>query len=212
MDKMMDFFDWRMVLIDNYKKIGLDEKDVSIILVVFSLKQKGVKLITPDIISLKMTLEFSEVDSKFTNLIKRGYLLLEDENNFSISLQPLNKKLMDVFYENLKREEMSESYNKDLNQILVIFENEFGRPLSQFEVNSIKEWFEQGNSVSVIKEALNVATLAKVKTVRYIDKILLEWKRREEIAKNGHSALSDKWRKNMDETIEIAKINWMEEQ
>lgn len=208
----MDFFDWRMVLIDNYKKIGLDEKDVSIILVVFSLKQKGVKLITPDIISLKMTLEFSEVDSKFTNLIKRGYLLLEDENNFSISLQPLNKKLMDVFYENLKREEMSESYNKDLNQILVIFENEFGRPLSQFEVNSIKEWFEQGNSVSVIKEALNVATLAKVKTVRYIDKILLEWKRREEIAKNGHSALSDKWRKNMDETIEIAKINWMEEQ
>ncbi len=212
MDKMMDFFDWRMVLIDNYKKIGLDEKDVSIILVVFSLKQKGVKLITPDIISLKMTLEFSEVDSKFTNLIKRGYLLLEDENNFSISLQPLNKKLMDVFYENLKREEMSESYNKDLNQILVIFENEFGRPLSQFEVNSIKEWFEQGNSISVIKEALNVATLAKVKTVRYIDKILLEWKRREEIAKNGHSALSDKWRKNMDETIEIAKINWMEEQ
>ena len=201
-----------MVLIDNYKKIGLDEKDVSIILVVFSLKQKGVKLITPDIISLKMTLEFSEVDSKFTNLIKRGYLLLEDENNFSISLQPLNKKLMDVFYENLKREEMSESYNKDLNQILVIFENEFGRPLSQFEVNSIKEWFEQGNSISVIKEALNVATLAKVKTVRYIDKILLEWKRREEIAKNGHSALSDKWRKNMDETIEIAKINWMEEQ
>lgn len=212
MDKMMDFFDWRMVLIDNYKKIGLDEKDVSIILVVFSLKQKGVKLITPDIISLKMTLEFSEVDSKFTNLIKRGYLLLEDENNFSISIQPLNKKLMDVFYENLKREEMSESYNKDLNQILVIFENEFGRALSQFEVNSIKEWFEQGNSVSVIKEALNVATLAKVKTVRYIDKILLEWKRREEIAKNGHSALSDKWRKNMDETIEIAKINWMEEQ
>lgn len=208
----MDFFDWRMVLIDNYKKIGLDEKDVSIILVVFSLKQKGVKLITPDIISLKMTLEFSEVDSKFTNLIKRGYLLLEDENNFSISIQPLNKKLMDVFYENLKREEMSESYNKDLNQILVIFENEFGRALSQFEVNSIKEWFEQGNSVSVIKEALNVATLAKVKTVRYIDKILLEWKRREEIAKNGHSALSDKWRKNMDETIEIAKINWMEEQ
>ena len=86
-----------------------------------------------------------------------------------------------------------------------MFESEFGRALSQFEVNTIKEWFEQGSNVSTIKEALNVSILAKVKTVRYIDKVLLEWRRRDEISKEGHSALSDKWRKNLDETIEIAK-------
>ena len=63
----------------------------------------------------------------------------------------------------------------------------------------------------ILKEALNVATLAKVKTIRYIDKILLEWKRREEFSKNGVSPLSEKWRKNLEETMEIAKINWMEE-
>ena len=92
-----------------------------------------------------------------------------------------------------------------------MFETEFGRALSQFEVNTINDWFEQGNSIATIKEALNVATLAKVKTIRYIDKVLLEWKRREEISKNGVSPLSEKWRKNLEETMEIAKINWMEE-
>jgi len=46
----MDAIDWRMILVDNYKKLGLDEKELSIILVTNSLIQKGVDFITPDII------------------------------------------------------------------------------------------------------------------------------------------------------------------
>ena len=71
MNKYMDLFDWRMVLVDNYKKMGLSEVDLSIILVTNSLVQKGVQLITPDIISLKMTLDFNVIDNSFTNLIKK---------------------------------------------------------------------------------------------------------------------------------------------
>lgn len=211
MNKYMDLFDWRMVLVDNYKKMGLSEVDLSIILVTNSLVQKGVQLITPDIISLKMTLDFNVIDNSFTNLIKNNYLRLEDRDKLQISLEPLKKKLIDIFYEELRKGEVDLTTNKEKNDIFILFESEFGRALSQFEVNTIKEWFEQGSNVSTIKEALNVSILAKVKTVRYIDKVLLEWRRRDEISKEGHSALSDKWRKNLDETIEIAKINWMED-
>lgn len=210
MNKYMDMFDWQMVLIDNYKKIGLNEVDLSIILVTNSLIKKGVKLITPDIISLKMTLDFKVIDNSFTNLIKKNFLLLEDKGELQISLEPLKKKLIDIFYEELSKGETETIYDKGKSDVFVLFENEFGRALSQFEVNTIKEWFEQGNDSTTIKEALNVAILAKVKTIRYIDKVLLEWRRRTEISKEGQSALSDKWRKNLDETIEIAKINWME--
>ena len=175
-----------------------------------SLIQKGVDFITPDIIALKMTLDFQEIDSCFTNLIKKDILTLEGADKIHISIEPLKKRLVEIFYEELKKETTSPS-SKDQNDIYVLFETEFGRALSQFEINTIKDWFEQGNSASTIKEALNVATLAKVKTIRYIDKVLLEWKRREELAKNGISPLSEKWRKNLEETMEIAKINWMEE-
>ena len=206
----MDAIDWRMILVDNYKKIGLNENELSIILVTNSLIQKGVQFITPDIIALKMTLEFNEIDTCFTNLIKKDILTLEGKNEIQISIEPLKKKLIEIFYEEMKKEAPS-SQNKEQNDIFVLFETEFGRALSQFEVNTIKDWFEQGNNAATIKEALNVATLAKVKTIRYIDKVLLEWKRREELAKNGISPLSEKWRKNLEETMEIAKINWMEE-
>lgn len=210
MDKIMDAIDWRMILVDHYKKLGLNENELSIILVTNSLIQKGVDFITPDIIALKMTLDFQEIDSYFTNLIKKDILTLDVGEKIHISIEPLKKRLIEIFYEELKKETSVDS-NKDQNDIYVLFESEFGRALSQFEINTIKDWFDQGNSAATIKEALNVATLAKVKTIRYIDKVLLEWKRREELAKNGISPLSEKWRKNLEETMEIAKINWMEE-
>ena len=61
-----------------------------------------------------------------------------------------------------------------------------------------------------IKEALNLATMAKAKSIRYIDKILLEWQRKEEYRTHGKT-ISDKWGKNLEETLEIAKINWIED-
>lgn len=210
MEKIINAIDWRMILVDNYKKLGLDENELSIVLVTNSLIQKGVDLITPDIIALKMTLDFQEIDSCFTNLIKKNIITLDGKDKIHISIEPLKKRLIEIFYEELKKE-TNEPSSKDQNDIFVLFENEFGRALSQFEVNTINDWFDQGNTTSTIKEALNVATLAKVKTIRYIDKILLEWKRREEFSKNGVSPLSEKWRKNLEETMEIAKINWMEE-
>lgn len=210
MEKIIDAIDWRMILVDNYKKLGLNESELSIILVTNSLIQKGMDFITPDIIALKMTLDFNEIDNCFTNLIKKDILTLEGNEKLHISIEPLKKKLIQIFYEEMQNETV-DSPNKEQNDIFVLFETEFGRALSQFEVNTIKEWFNQGHTSSTIKEALNVATLAKVKTIRYIDKVLLEWKRREELAKNGISPLSEKWRKNLEETMEIAKINWMED-
>ena len=209
MKKIMDAIDWRMILVDNYKKLGLNENELSIILVTNSLIQKGMDFITPDIIALKMTLDFQEIDTYFTNLIKKDILTLEGNERLHISIEPLKKKLINIFYDEVKKE--TSTSNKEQDDIFVLFETEFGRALSQFEVNTIKDWFDQGNTASTIKEALNVATLAKVKTIRYIDKVLLEWKRREELARNGISPLSEKWRKNLEETMEIAKINWMED-
>lgn len=210
-DKIMDAFDWQRVLIENYKKLGLNENELSVILVVDSFIKKGISLVTPDLISLKMNLPFSTIDSYFTNLLKNNFIKISGDSELEITLSPLKERLLDIFYEEAKKEDSRKGNSKEVNDTLVLFENEFGRALSNFEVSTIKEWFEKGYNFDTIKEALNVAVFAKVKTIRYIDKVLLEWNRRDEYSKNGQSALSDKWRKNIDETIEIAKINWMDE-
>ena len=55
----------------------------------------------------------------------------------------------------------------------------------------------------------NAAVIETIKEIP-IDKILLEWQRKEEYRTHGKT-ISDKWGKNLEETLEIAKINWIED-
>lgn len=197
--------DWEVILVNNYKKMNLNENELSMIFVVNTLLNSGETFITPDMLSLKMTLSFEEIDTLFTGLIKRCYFSYD--KNFKLSLDNLIKILKTQYQEDIFIEE-----DKEENpEIIHLFENEFARALSEAEVNTINEWVRNGNTMEKIKEALNIATIAKAKSIRYVDKILLEWQRKEEYHKHGKSAINDKWGKNLEETLEIAKINWIED-
>ena len=49
------------------------------------------------------------------------------------------------------------------------------------------------------------------KTFRAIDKLLLQWQTRDDIEKAGVSGASDKWDKNIEETLKIAKAKWIDD-
>lgn len=55
-----------------------------------------------------------------------------------------------------------------------IFEREFGRIMSPFEVQMISEWNGKFHT-DVIKLALREAIIRNVKQMKYIDRILLNW-------------------------------------
>lgn len=56
-----------------------------------------------------------------------------------------------------------------------VFEEEFGRPLSSMEFELIDDWLKQGINEELIIEALKEAVYNGVKSLRYINKILLSW-------------------------------------
>ncbi|MFZ5647322.1 MAG: DnaD domain-containing protein [Bacillota bacterium] len=56
------------------------------------------------------------------------------------------------------------------------FEKEFGRPLSPIEMEKITQWIEQ-TGPDLVQEALKRAVLIGKWNFRYIDTILLEWKK-----------------------------------
>lgn len=61
--------------------------------------------------------------------------------------------------------------------VFLAFEEEFGRPLSPMECSMMNDWIDQdGIAEEVILVALREAVLAKKVNVRYIDRILLNWK------------------------------------
>ena len=197
--------DWKTNLINNYKKMDLNENELAMIFVVDSLLNQGETFITPDMLSLKMTLPFEDIDNYLTGLIKRCYFSID--KNFKLSIDNLINLINTKYQDEIVIEE-----EKEENPELVhLFENEFARALSEAEVNTLNDWVKNGNTMEKIKEALNIATIAKAKSIRYIDKILLEWQRKEEYHKHGKSTMSDKWGRNLEETLEIAKINWIED-
>ena len=56
-----------------------------------------------------------------------------------------------------------------------IFEEQFGRPLTPMEFDSIKEWVQSGYSEEIILKALKEAVKSQVLTLRYIEGILINW-------------------------------------
>lgn len=67
-------------------------------------------------------------------------------------------------------------YSGQVLNVCSVFEREFGRPLSPMEVDRIRQWCEETDSM-LIMEALRRAVMMGKMNFRYIDAILLEWRK-----------------------------------
>ncbi|RRK11084.1 DnaD domain protein [Lactiplantibacillus garii] len=64
-------------------------------------------------------------------------------------------------------------------KVFTTIEREFGRPLSQIEMQSISKWFDEDHyDPDVIELALREAVLRQVYNLTYMDRILLNWQKR----------------------------------
>lgn len=129
------------------------------------------------------------------NLIKKT-LNMTDESIFAAYGSLINKKLisvsaeknelgkvvekvsLDAFYNGINEEHQQQKKEVEKNDIFGAFENNFGRTLSSYDYQVINAWIEKGFSEDLILAALKEAVYNGVLTIRYIDKILHEWKRK----------------------------------
>lgn len=201
--------DFNYLLLENYKKLNLSENDVATLLMIDHLISDGNLFITADLLSLKMALPIEEIDKIFADLLTRGFIEYAVSNNSTITtLKPLQDKLLKEFQLRLSAEQSESTY--DFNPLFTAFEKTFGRPLSQVEISKIKEWVFLGYSEEKIKNALKEAITKEGKTLREVEKVLLQWTARDDIEKDGSSPITDNWQKNLEETIRIAKTPWLD--
>ena len=201
--------DFNYLLLENYKKLNLSENDVTTLLMIDHLISDGNLFITADLLSLKMALPIEEIDKIFADLLTRGFIEYAVSNNSTITtLKPLQDKLLKEFQLRLSAEQSESTY--DFNPLFTAFEKTFGRPLSQVELSKIKEWVFLGYSEEKIKNALKEAIAKEGKTLREVEKVLLQWTARDDIEKDGSSPITDNWQKNLEETIRIAKTPWLD--
>lgn len=205
--------DFRFLLLENYKKMKINENELAVIFMIDHLVGQGNPFINTDMLSLKMTLEVSEIDKVMASLLTRGFIEYVSQGQKTvITLDPLKQKLYREFQMTSSFEEASKNdkkVNDMINNVYGEFEKLLARPLSQVEFSRIREWIAFGYTDETIINALKEALSKGKKTLRSVDKILLSWSERDDIEKEGHTTLNDNCDKNLEEIIRIAKTPWL---
>lgn len=209
-------------LLTSYKMIGLSENELVIILHIHRFLQAGVEFPTPAQLSTYMNASEHTCAQTLRSLIQKSVLkIIETRTNNeayseTYSLQPLWEKLFtEEPYEVRTEEDISETNEGTL---FVLFEQEFGRPLSPFEIETISIWLDEDHmKPALIKAALREAVLIGTLNFKYIDRILRNWKQKGVQSVEQARNIGKHFRENQEQQYSTEKrdtsfyYNWLEE-
>lgn len=210
----------------NYKQLGIKDLDAMLLMHMMSFIADQNEFPTPKDFAGRMDLTENEVSAILQRLMQYGYLQIvqsRDEKGVlheKFSLNRLWNRLVDQLV--LIEEEVVEEVEKvDEGEIFKLFEQEFGRFLSPMESESISMWLdEDGHSVEIIRAALKEAVLAQKVSLRYIDRILFEWKKKNVKSMADVERQAKKFRTvgirpaEQEKTVTVKRVpfyNWLEE-
>ncbi|WP_449536712.1 DnaD domain protein [Ferdinandcohnia sp. Marseille-Q9671] len=188
MDNLIDLFEQGSIsipkmLMSSYRHLQLKEEEMMVLFHILTFMDSGNFFPTPIEISNRMTISETRCMEILRQLIQRGFLEIndgDDENRViyeKYSLRPLwEKMLQQLLYQDMNDEKEKEKQVE--TNLYSIFEQEFGRPLSPFECESLAMWLDQDHhDPTIIKAALREAVMSGKLNFRYIDRILFEWKK-----------------------------------
>ena len=140
-----DALDFRYLLAEYYKRIGLDETELAVIIMIEHLIQQGNELITPDLLGLKMSLSTEMIDKTMAGLLNKGLLDYTynsaTSGSMATSLKPLKQRLYREFQLDLANEQNGKSVDitSQLENIFAVYQKELNHFLSPAETQQIRE-------------------------------------------------------------------------
>ncbi len=161
------------LLLLNYKKFGCNEKDLIVLIYLYNEKDMG---FNPKKISDSLNITLPEVLETIDHLSSSGLITIQLKKMNGVREEQIG---LDGLYEKMAYLVLNEEEKENKTKTIYdLFEQEFGRTLSPMEYEIIGGWRDAGFEQDVIVLALKEATYNGVSNLRYIDKILYEWKKK----------------------------------
>ncbi|MBC9722852.1 MAG: DnaD domain protein [Turicibacter sp.] len=175
-DNLLDF---NTLLLTTYKELGLNEQEYVLLVLLARLLKTNPSGWTFSDISTHMTIDEANCSVLFINLVERQYITVSskmDERGKRFeeySIAPLFEKI-----ETLLRQQKTQATSTQREEIFSMIEQEFGI-LSPLDIETIHLWMTEDNfDPELIKLAIREMNSYQIKSIRYIDKILLDWKKK----------------------------------
>jgi len=205
-------------LLRDYQLFQIDETELLIIMQMMRFNHEGNRFPTPSEIGQSTKYDDQMISRHLRQLMQKDLWTIEEVDNGDgivdeiYSLEPLWNKLY------RQPEKKPTGPTDDSVAIFKLFEQEFGRVLSPFEIETINIWIDQDDyDIKLIKQALREAVLMSKLNFKYIDRILSDWTKKgikteaqaKAQAKSFHRPQVEKEpRKKSDPSI---YYNWLEE-
>ena len=158
--KYINRFFWIM---DEFENLTLSAEEGMLVLLIEYFNEAKIA-VTYATLAEKLKMDIERVDEMLALLTEKGYLKIS-MNNRTIEFN------LDGIFE--KKEEKI-SFNSSLFDM---FETEFGRPLTQIELQRLSDWINT-YEIKLITYALREAVIYGKKNFDYIERILSDWKSR----------------------------------
>jgi len=171
-------------LLTEYAKLDLTETDVMLLIHLIAFTEKENKWFpTMEELEERMSIPSEDVIESLQKLMKAGFVTIDEKTDpltgvlyEQYNLDGMWRQLAALCTMEMQHREGEEGAGAD--DIYSIFEQEFGRPLTPMEMETITGWLDEDRyPEALILEALKEAVFAGKVHFRYIDRILLEWKR-----------------------------------
>lgn len=185
-------------LFQHYKALGIQDDEALILMHLCSFIGEGVEFPTPNDFTLRTHFSTNDISLRIQRLLQKGVLEITQGVNEAGQLS--EKYSLTLLWERLVDQLMMQQSNAaqqvDLNlekEIFKMFESELGRLLSPIEIETISMWMDlDKHTPQIIKAALREAVLSEKVSIRYIDRILSTWKKKnittvEQVEKHSES-------------------------
>ena len=163
MEELLSYqcIDFKKLLMLKGKSLKLSDGDCYLLLLMMTMEDMGMKPINPQSMSKLSSLSIKDLDKQIVGLLDRHII---DRFQGTLSLKPL--------YDLLLKQPTNQ---KNEVNLIALFEDAFGRTLSQIECQIIQSMKSSGYDDQMIIDALNEAVKSGALSFRYIEKVLDNW-------------------------------------
>lgn len=166
------------ILFDNYAELGIDERDLVILIRI--LEDDNSSHTLPDIERLQQgtTLSKNDISKIIQTLLQKELLTLNttqenDKYIETVSFDPLYQKLIQVIENGEK-----EPAKGDIKSLFSYVEQLYGRALSPNEFERMNSWLNDSKyDTDQIEEAVDIAYKNQVTSLSYVERVLQNLKK-----------------------------------
>ncbi|MBA1435210.1 DnaD domain-containing protein [Bombilactobacillus bombi] len=167
------------LIIEHFQELKFTSEEFVLFMNLKMFQERGIQFPSTQQLSQNTGFATAKIYQLIQNLIDKNIIKIESQTTKTQKYQDCYD--LSPVYKTLQELQAATPQFPKMNDVQTLFkkiEVEFGRPLSPIERQTIQEWLSVDNySPEIISLALKEAVLNQVYSLKYMDRILINWEK-----------------------------------